>query len=365
MKIHICQDRTSPLTEALLVLDFEIQSHSGPYQVTFNDRLIGSSDINTLGTHYIIDRNVYTLLGANFYEHLAGKEITLIDATEDVKSYQGIQPIIQDLVDKKLKRGSVLVAIGGGITQDITCFIATTFMRGIDWVFVPTTLLAQADSCIGSKSSINFGAVKNLLGTFTPPGEVIICGKFLDTLEDRDIKSGIGEIIKLLLIDGQNPLPGSITRANLSEYVYKTLQIKKTFIERDEFDKNIRNVLNYGHCFGHGIESATNFAIPHGIAITMGMDVANQFALLEGMIDKEYYDAVQEVLYENYKEFSTVGINIDKVLAALTKDKKNTGNKINIVLPANGSIQKMGFENEPEFWNQARLALTQTAIATH
>jgi len=346
------------------VLDFEIQSHSGPYQVRFNEHLIGSKDINELGTHYIIDRNVYTLLGPNFHEHLAGKEIILIDATEENKSYRGVEPIIHLLIERGLKRGCTLVAIGGGITQDITCFIANTYMRGIDWVFVPTTLLAQADSCIGSKSSINFGPYKNILGSFTPPGEVIISSKFLDTLEDKDIKSGIGEILKLLIIDGQEITPGMIARNTLPGYVYKTLQIKKVFIEKDEFDKGIRNILNYGHCFGHGIESATDFFIPHGIAITIGMDVANKLAVLEGLMPEAEYEKIHAALYENYQEYAHVHINIEKVLAALTKDKKNTGSKINLILPVNGTIQKMGFENEPEFWISARSALEQTTIKT-
>ena len=105
------------------------------------------------------------------------------------------------MVDKKIRRGQFLIAIGGGIIQDITCFLASTVMRGLPWIFYPTTLLAQSDSCIGSKSSINSGAVKNILGTFTPPKKVVIDVGFLGTLEKKDLFSGIGEMLKVHAID--------------------------------------------------------------------------------------------------------------------------------------------------------------------
>jgi 3-dehydroquinate synthase len=257
-----------------------------------------------------------------------------------------------------MKRDSVLVAIGGGITQDITCFIATTFMRGIKWTFVPTTLLAQADSCIGSKSSINFGKYKNLLGSFTPPNEIYVCDQFLTSLTDKDFNSGIGEIVKLLLI-GETPVsPNEITRDNISEYVYKAMMVKKEYIEIDEFDKSIRNILNYGHCFGHGIESATNFAIPHGIAITIGMDIANVLAYDEGLITKERYEELHEVLYPIYKDHMNIRFTASDVFAAMAKDKKNTGSMINLILPVGNKMEKRGFENTPAFWDKAKNAMS-------
>ena len=345
-----------------LVHDFQIRSHAGSYGVTFNDELLNDAGISTLGTHFIIDKNVLATLPEYLVAEFAKKNTVVITATEEAKSYTGIEPVINSLLDMKMKRDSVLVAIGGGITQDITCFIATTFMRGIKWVFVPTTLLAQADSCIGSKSSINFGQYKNLLGSFTPPNQVYISSQFLNTLSDSDFKSGVGEIIKLMLVAGEIAKPQAINRSNVSEYILKALTIKKTFIEEDEFDQGIRQVLNYGHCIGHGIESATNFAIPHGIAITMGMDVANRFAYLEGLVTEEYYKQVHDTLFENYKEFCDIDIDADKVCNALTKDKKNTGSKINLVLPVNDSIKKQGFDPVDHFWMQVRNALAQVPI---
>lgn len=334
----------------------DIKSHSGIYSVHFDNDLLSGDKISQLGTHFIIDKNVLSLL------NIKDKNIIVVDATEETKSYQGIEPIINSLISQKLKRDSILVAIGGGIIQDIVCFIATTFMRGIPWILIPTTVLAQADSCIGSKSSINFGGYKNLLGSFTPPNQIFISNQFLNTLEDKDIKSGIGEIIKLCLIDAQVVSAESINRSNIDAYIQKALLIKKKYIEEDEFDKGIRNILNYGHCIGHGIESATNFAIPHGIAITIGMDAANKFAMLEGLITEDLYKSMHNTLYENYKEFSKIPIDIDLVCNALTKDKKNTGSKINIVLPVDHSIEKYGFESNNKFWDQIKNSITSLPI---
>lgn len=338
--------------------NFTIQSHNGPYNVIFNNTLIEDSTIEKLGTHYIIDRNVFKLLSNDTLFALSQKEVVIIDATEETKSYNGIEPIINRLIAQHLKRDSVLVAIGGGITQDIVCFIATTFMRGIKWIFVPTTLLAQADSCIGSKSSINFGKYKNLLGSFTPPNEIYVCDKFLNSLEDREFNSGTGEIIKLFLIDGKLVAPNEITRSNISEYVYKAMMIKKVFIEEDEFDKGCRNILNYGHCFGHGIESATNFEIPHGIAITMGMDIANKLSLNEGLITQDQYSDMHNTLYPVYSQYADFHFNYKDVFAAMLKDKKNTGSKINLILPVGSKMEKRGFENTQAFWHNAQNALS-------
>ena len=325
------------------MLDLLIASHKGTYGVNFKE--VGIADIAAMGTHFIVDRNVI--------EPGMLPNCVVIDATEENKSYENIGPVIEQLLALQLKRDSVLVAVGGGITQDITCFIATTFMRGLNWKFVPTTLLAQADSCIGSKSSINFGKTKNLLGSFTPPNEIVISSNWLSTLEEKDINSGIGEIIKLYIIDGQDVRYDEI-RNDLDAAVFNSLLIKKRFIEKDEFDKSVRQILNYGHCFGHAIESVTDFAIPHGIAVSMGMAVANQLAAQQGLVSHDEYSAL---LYDNYKDYARVNIDGQGVLSALTKDKKNTSSKINIILPTGPDIVKQGFTPDDEFWAQCKNAL--------
>lgn len=324
--------------------NFQIKSHKGTYEVEFDNHIMESNRIAGLGTHYIVDKNILSFVS----NQIPNDNLVVIEANETTKSYQGVEPIIADLITKNLKRDSILVAIGGGITQDITCFIANTFMRGIKWIFVPTTLLAQADSCIGSKSSINFANTKNILGSFTPPDLVIICQKFLSTLEEKDIESGIGEIIKLYIVD-QKIVDSNEIKENLALHLYNTLQIKKQFIEIDEFDTGPRNILNYGHCFGHAIESATNFGIPHGIAVTMGMDIANKLALATDNINQLTYHSLHQILLPNYEKYKNIKIDKVKVFSALAKDKKNTGSKINIILPVKETLQKISFENNEEF----------------
>lgn len=348
--------------EDLLVHNFEIQSHTGPYSVEFVENITDDKLLQNLGTHYLIDKNVFMKMGQAEHLQLGMRQILLVDADEKTKSYLGIEPFIKGLINQEMRRDSKLVAIGGGIIQDITCFIANNFMRGIPWTFVPTTLLAQADSCIGSKSSINFGNHKNLLGSFTPPDRVIISSKFLDTLETKDFKSGVGEIIKLLLIGGRLTEPGEINRANVNQYVYDALQIKKKFIEEDEFDKGVRNILNYGHCFGHAIETATDYLIPHGIAITIGMDIANRLSLNLQSIDQDKFDGMHQVLVDNYKDYQGIGISKQKIFEAITTDKKNTSSHINVILPVGESFEKKGFSYSGTFWDMASKALEQTPI---
>lgn len=315
----------------LPVFDFYISSHKHTYEVMFSNNF---NDYSSLGTHFIVDRNVLQHLPENF------SPTVIIDATEENKTYQAIAPVIESLASAGMRRNSKLVAIGGGITQDITCWISTTYMRGIPWSFVPTTLLAQADSCIGSKSSINFGKYKNLMGSFNPPTKIIIDEKFLSTLNKSDIKSGLGEVIKLLIVanHSKKDVTKLLEESSLSKLVFEALMIKKEYIEEDEFDKGIRNILNYGHCFGHAIESATSFAIPHGIAVMMGIDLANNLS------SQSVFNEYHQILFDLYKDYNCISVTIDDIINAMMHDKKNTSNKLTIIVPDKKSFQKLEFE---------------------
>ena len=155
--------------------------------------------------------------------------------------------------------------------------------RGVDWIFFPTTLLAQGDSCIGSKTSINFGKFKNQVGGFYPPVNIYIDLAFLATLKDIDIKSGLGEMCHYYIVAGEEDFMRykreydfALSDKNvLAGIIARSLEIKKGYIEIDEFDQKERQVFNYGHSFGHAIESLTDYRIPHGIAVSYGMDMAN------------------------------------------------------------------------------------------
>ena len=325
-----------------------IQSHKGEYTANFirggisqlNDNLVSKAV-------YIIDSNICKLYANRMDKVLSSQKVIVIDASEENKSLDKMPGYVNELVLLNIKRGEPLIAIGGGIIQDITCFLASTLMRGLPWFFYPTTLLSQADSCIGSKSSINSGEFKNILGTFLPPEQVIIDVDFLQTLSQREIFSGLGEMLKVHAINHPESFD-KISKAyeqilekpNLMEdFIYKSLLMKKKLIELDEFDQGPRNVMNYGHSFGHAIESATNYAIPHGIAVTIGMDIANFVAVELGVTSSSHFVRMHEVLNKNCKKYRHVNINVDLLLNALSKDKKNSATQLRLILPdMNGVI---------------------------
>ena len=200
-----------------------------------------------------------------------------------------------------------------------------------------------------------------LLGHLTTPE---IDPSFLETLGPADLRSGIGEIIKVHVIDGPSSfaaLAADFPRLMddpelLLEYIRSSLLIKKRFIEEDEFDRGPRNVMNYGHSFGHAIESATAFEIPHGIAVTIGMDMANHVAHARGDLHRGYRDAVHQVCEANYRGFLGVPIPEEALFDALSRDKKNVGSSANLILPTgpNASMAKVGVVIDDEFWEQCR-----------
>lgn len=349
---------------------FTIQSHKGPYSVEFVDNLLEDCSRLLEGQpHFLVDANVARLYADQLRAILQHPNTQIIEATEEKKSIQNIIPVIEQLVENKMRRDHTLVAIGGGIIQDITCFIASTFLRGVTWRFVPTTLLAQADSCIGSKSSINLGSAKNILGTFNPPKEIFICTALLDTLEQKDVYSGIGEILKVHAIEGASAFDRLAadydamlaTRAVLLTYIRKALLIKQKFIEIDEFDKGIRNIFNYGHSFGHAIESATNFGMPHGVAVAMGMDMANRIAVLRGILSGAHYQRMHGVLRKTYAAFAATPIAVDAMLAALMKDKKNTTSRLVLIFPVGekANIERVEVAPDDIFRTQCELFLKE------
>ena len=331
-----------------MLKNLTIQSHKGPYEVIFSQSPISAIlSLFNKEVHFLIDSNVARIYRVELEMILKNNNTIVIEATEANKSIEKVIPIIEQLVENKIRRTHRLLAIGGGIIQDITCFIASSILRGVPWSLIPTTLLAQADSCIGSKSSINLGHVKNILGTFNPPKEIYIYPDFLKTLQNKEIQSGVGEIVKVHAIDGVdsfNKLSKNFEMlfekpSVLLKYIQSALIIKKRYIEEDEFDLGIRNIFNYGHSFGHAIESTTNYKIPHGIAVTIGMDLANYISMKRGFISKTDYQRMQTILRKNYIDYLNTPISLEGMLAALKKDKKNTSSMLVLILPFGEKVE--------------------------
>lgn len=320
---------------------FSVKSSIRDYQVRF------SNDIQSTLKAILRDWDVVIIDKRVLVDHqLVSDEISTgiktieIHAHETTKSYEGVIPIIDELIRIGFRRNNRLIAIGGGITQDVTAFIASILYRGVDWIFIPTTLLAQGDSCIGSKTSINFRESKNQLGNFYPPLEIHIDTSFLKTLDERDIRSGVGEMAHYFFVSGEDDVvwferefKTAIThQSNLARVISKSLSIKKAYVERDEFDKGERIVFNYGHTFGHAIESITDYAIPHGVAVSFGMDMANYISVKKGYITQSDFERAHRVFSVIWEGYEIRNLNLDNLLKAMKKDKKNQDGKLGLIL---------------------------------
>lgn len=317
----------------------KIKSSIRNYTVEFSNNFIKSIDqIYNDGDIIIFDNILYTPELDKY------RCIQLYNVTEQTKDFNNISTIINSIIGKFNKKNK-LIAIGGGITQDVVGFISSILFRGVEWIFYPTTLLAQGDSCIGGKTSINFNTYKNQLGNFYPPYKVIVCNEFLDTLTKIDIKSGLGEMLHFFLVSSKADYDFFIkNQHDFKKLTTRCLDIKRSYIEIDEFDKNERLILNYGHTFGHAIEAVTNNEIAHGIAVSVGMDVANFISYKKGYITYELFKRIQKTLSSIYYDVKLP--NTEQLIIALKKDKKNISNKLNCVLtkgPGNMFLEEVEY----------------------
>lgn len=307
-----------------------IKSKFKNYTVEFDNRLHLLSSLREEGDLVIIDKNIYEMLQKNSFWEFSflptGEGVIVLEATEAAKSIEEIHKTIA-LIPQSFKKNNKIIAIGGGVVQDVTGFISSTVYRGVDWIFFPTTLLSQADSCIGGKTSINAAARKNFLGGFYPPSRIIINTRFTATLDNNNLLSGYGEIAHFLFQSSKKDF--NFFKLNYSnpikrkDLIKRCLKVKRRFIQKDEFDKGYRLLANYGHTFGHAIESITDFKVPHGVAVAMGMQISNTISYNLGVLSKEEYLEMSNILYEIYGQFK-IKIDISRFIEILRLDKKNT-----------------------------------------
>ncbi len=339
------------------MLTISAKSHSYVVNETSGVAAALAAVQDSANSFFLVDEKVALLFHDTINAAAPAGGILRVKASEKAKSLDALRPIFEWLLESGCRRSSRLIVIGGGVLQDIGCFVASVLMRGLRWTLLPTTLLAQCDSCIGSKSSINIGPYKNQLGTFYPPHQVLLAFDFLSTLTDDEIHSGLGEAIKLHMIAG----PAEVARlratlgsdAGLSSLlpgiVWDSLTIKKRFIEEDEHDLGVRNILNYGHTFAHAFESATDYAIPHGIAVTMGVVCATVFAERLQLAPVGSFAEVQEWLRPYYTKYVPRLVQADptQILEAFQQDKKNSAGKLVFILGAGpGRFRKIALEPE-------------------
>jgi 3-dehydroquinate synthase len=330
---------------------------SSSYEICIGNELMDRIGMlivrNMPALHYFIitDVNVSAMYGGSLLDRLRGMSLSadIIDfpAGENAKNIGTTIAIVERLLRLGADRKSALIALGGGVVGDMTGFIASTFMRSVPYIQIPTTLMAQVDSSIGGKTAIDLPEGKNLLGTFYQPRGVFIDMKFLNTLPDEDIRNGLAEVIKYGIIDDVaffNFLEENMRaikerdREVLEKIVQNSCRIKKGIVEIDEKELGLRRVLNFGHTIGHAIEAESNFTISHGVAVSLGMAAAARISerlydLPEG--DRERIEHLLESAGLSCRIPQT--ITTDGIITRLRADKKKEGDTIHFVL-----LKKMG-----------------------
>ena len=260
---------------------------------------------------------------------------------------KNVNKILQFLLDKNFSRNDCLISIGGGITGDTSGFAASLFKRGLKFINIPTTLLSQVDSSIGGKTGVNTKHGKNLIGTFYQPNLVISDIQFLKTLPKRELICGYGEILKHSIIankkffnflDRNNEKILSLSSPFIEKAIYESCKIKKNIVEKDEKEKKLRQILNFGHTFAHAYEASLNYSkkLNHGEAVILGIKSALNFSLKKNLLNKkDYFLIINHIRKSNLpskiKKFFKI-VDTNRIISFMLKDKKNNSDKINLVL---------------------------------
>jgi 3-dehydroquinate synthase len=320
---------------------FQVASSPRPYRVDFS---VGPAPSENLAKEvrgqsaplFLVDRRIQELY---FDKDVSLKSVPTIafDAKEEVKVISSVLQVVEFLERNRATKSSMLYVVGGGIIQDLGAFAGAMYKRGLPWTFVPTTLLAQGDSCVGGKTALNHQSTKNLLALFSAPRRVIIDTGFLATLPRDDMLSGVGEIFRLCITGGgafldefARRLPAFLAgdlEATLS-LIATSLSAKCAIVEFDEFELDIRRSMNYGHSFGHALEALTAFQIPHGVGVTIGILVENEISYRRGLLSKQERDRLIAlgggiIPSESKKIFADC--SLDGILDLLRRDKKTEG----------------------------------------
>jgi 3-dehydroquinate synthase len=308
-----------------------IIKHSyGQYEVTFQS-------VNLPAGIVITDTNVM----AAYKNCLSGHDSIVLEPGEHAKSLEIYGELCRTLAQKGVTRKATLIAFGGGVIGDLVGFTAATYLRGVTYLQIPTTLLSQVDSSVGGKTGIDLPEGKNLVGVFYPPSSVQIDYSLLQTLPPRQFKCGIAEILKTSLI--QSPilateLANKVLKPNdsrLSAIVEKCVGIKARIVQEDEFEtKGLRAQLNYGHTVGHALEQVTNYrTYTHGEAIAIGMAVESKIGERMGFSNPNLTEFVESLMDVHGLPTKAVELReIDRIISAMRKDKKSSNGELSMSL---------------------------------
>jgi 3-dehydroquinate synthase len=328
---------------------------------------LNKNSINFNQCLLVIDKKVPNKMISKITKSLKKKKISkfLFTANEKNKNLNNINKILQILLNKNFSRLDCIITIGGGITGDVGGFVASLYKRGLRFINIPTTLLSQVDSSIGGKTGVNTKEGKNLIGSFYQPKMVISDTEFLKSLSRREIICGYGEIFKHSLIlnkkfyeylnnNSKNIL--NLETPFIEKAIYESCKIKKIIVEKDEKEKGVRKILNFGHTFAHAYEATLGYSkkLNHGEAVILGVITALKFSLNIRLIKiKEYNKIIKHIhkikLPSNIRAYFSAK-NLNMILAFMIKDKKNISSKINLIL-----LKKIGSTSIDSHFNVLKI----------
>ena len=325
-----------------------VNTPSGRYEVKVGSGLIGSlgEEMQRLGMGgrcvVVSGENVFPLYGQTALTSLrkAGfqPDAVVFPAGENTKSLACYGELMNDLTDRQFSRSDCLVALGGGVTGDLTGFAAATYQRGIRFVQVPTTLLSAVDSSVGGKTAVNLPAAKNQVGAFYQPQLVLCDTDTISTLPERELRAGMAEVIKDAVIGDpdlfdllQHTEPARLFDA-LPEIIEACGRLKAEIVEEDERDVGRRRLLNLGHSFGHAIEQRSGYTLLHGEAVAIGTAMACRAAVSTGMLDPVSFDAILSLL-RHFGLPTETEYGAEELFSIMMLDKKIADGKMNLVLP--------------------------------
>ena len=291
----------------------------------------------------LTDRTIAKLWLSKLTDNLKSKPVEIIiPSGEKQKNVTTLTSVWQQLKNHQLDRHSLLINLGGGVICDLGGFAASTYMRGIDFIHLPTTLLAQVDASIGGKTAINFNGLKNIIGTFTLPKAIIIDPQTLSSLSVNQITDGMAEVIKHGLIKDKKHFqlavskkPFQLSQKDLIQLIKQSSQIKLDIVSQDKKEANLRKILNFGHTIGHALESSsqnTKSPLPHGQAVSLGMVAEAKLSQLKGFLTNKELNLIEQGLKHVCLPIRTKTLPIKSILTLIKSDKKNQAQTINFTL---------------------------------
>ncbi len=286
---------------------------------------------------YICDQNTQDLL-KSYLPQIDDFQIIEIQAGEKSKTMGIVQEIIRSLIDKKIDRKTHIVGFGGGVVTDIVGFVASIYLRGVSFSFIPTTLLGMIDAAVGGKNGVDFEGYKNIVGAINQPANIFVDISCLTSLPEEELTSGMGELIKYAVgfdVELVTKLEDadSATSALSEDVITRCIKIKVNIVESDPLEtQGPRKLLNLGHTLAHAVETQSNFSVKHGYAVAIGLSFACYASSQLGMLTREEVNRVKRLL-EKYSLPIRLDIPTDEIVTSLFADKKRNGDTMDFVLP--------------------------------